>query len=285
MNYQFGAFFLDTINFRLLNVGKAVAIEPQVFDLLIYLIEHRERLVSRQEIFNNIWAGREVCDTSLSNNIKSARKVLGDDGRSQQVIKTIHGRGYQFIAEIQTATQVFHHDNQPERKFKLRYQIALSFLMALLVLIFIILNVGGKAPNDFRPSLAVLPLTNIIPAANSDYFGFALADQIIGDFAYLKNLTVRPSSSIRHYAGQVYNVISVGKDLNVDYVLSGNYIHQDQKIRVNLELIDVRTNTLLWRLNQFEVTFSNTFKLQDIVAKEVVNSLKIEFSEQELKLF
>lgn len=288
MNYQFGAFILDTINFRLQNAGKEVAIEPQVFDLLIYLIKHRERLVSRQEIFDNIWAGREVCDTTLSNHIKSARKVLGDDGRSQKVIKTIHGRGYQFIGQIHPELQTPDYtDSLPKPKFQQSSLITLSCIVLVTLIFFIVSivsNIGEKSPNNYRLSIAVLPLTNIIPSENSDYFGFALADQIIGDFAYFKNLTVRPSSSIRQYAGQVYNVISVGNDLNVDFVLSGNYTHYDDTIRVNLELIDIKSNKLLWRLNQFEVAFSNTFKLQDIIAKQVISGLKIEFSDKELSL-
>ncbi len=98
MIYRFTDFELNTQSFQLVSGGRPVAIEPQVLDLLKYLIANRERLVSRDELFDKIWSGRVVSDTSLSNHIKSARKAIGDDGKNQRLIKTIHGRGYQFVA-------------------------------------------------------------------------------------------------------------------------------------------------------------------------------------------
>ena len=98
MIYRFTDFELNTQSFQLVSGGSPVVIEPQVLDLLKYLIANRERLVSRDELFDKIWSGRVVSDTSLSNHIKSARKAIGDDGKNQRLIKTIHGRGYQFVA-------------------------------------------------------------------------------------------------------------------------------------------------------------------------------------------
>lgn len=100
MIYQFNDFQLDPSNFSLHKIGKSVAIEPQVFNLIIYLIENRTRLVTRDEIFENLWSDRDVLDATLSNHIKLARSILGDDGKSQNIIRTIRGRGYQFIAEV-----------------------------------------------------------------------------------------------------------------------------------------------------------------------------------------
>ena len=71
-----------------------------MFDLLVYLIRHRDRVVSREELFREVWDGREVSDATLSNHVKSARKILGDSGELQKTILTIRGRGYQFIAPV-----------------------------------------------------------------------------------------------------------------------------------------------------------------------------------------
>ena len=100
MIYRFGIYELDTSTFELMAKGARIPVEPLVFDLIAFLIKNRERLISRQELFDSLWHGKEVCDTSLSNHIKSARKVLGDNGHAQKIIKTVHGRGYQFIAKI-----------------------------------------------------------------------------------------------------------------------------------------------------------------------------------------
>jgi DNA-binding winged helix-turn-helix (wHTH) protein len=100
MKYQIAEFLIDTTRFRISNGGSPIAAEPKVFDLLVYLIAHRDRVVTREELFKEVWDGREVSDATLSNHVKSARKVLGDSGELQSTIQTIRGRGYQFIAPV-----------------------------------------------------------------------------------------------------------------------------------------------------------------------------------------
>ncbi len=105
MIYKFNTSIVDSKNYHLIENGEEIAIEPKVFNLIVYLIENKQNVVSRDEILDNVWKDRVVSDTSINNLIKSARKVLGDDGIKQQVIKTIHSRGYQFIAEIKDNTK------------------------------------------------------------------------------------------------------------------------------------------------------------------------------------
>ncbi|MDH4048930.1 MAG: transcriptional regulator, partial [Gammaproteobacteria bacterium] len=100
MIYQFDPFELDLAKAELRTNGRPQALEPQVFALLAFLVEHRERLVSKDEIFEKVWDGRIVTDSALASRVKSARKVLGDDGKSQRFIKTIHGQGFRFVAEV-----------------------------------------------------------------------------------------------------------------------------------------------------------------------------------------
>ncbi|MEM7292668.1 MAG: winged helix-turn-helix domain-containing protein, partial [Pseudomonadota bacterium] len=101
MSYSFNNLILDTGRFTLESPTGPAAIEPQVFDLLLYLIEHRDRVVSRDELMDNIWSGKIVTDSALGTQIKYLRKAVGDDGNAQSVIKTVHGRGYQFVAELE----------------------------------------------------------------------------------------------------------------------------------------------------------------------------------------
>lgn len=129
--------------------------------------------------------------------------------------------------------------------------------------------------------IAVLPFHNSKPNAETDFLGFALCDQIIGDLRYFKNIVVRPSSSVRKYEEQTINSETVRDDLNVDFVLIGNYLIESGNIRLNIELIDVNTNELIWR-EPIEVNYNNAFELQDIVAKKVVEGMNIQFSKNEL---
>jgi len=129
--------------------------------------------------------------------------------------------------------------------------------------------------------IAVLPFSNTRPDSETDYLGFAIADQIIGSLIYLKNISVRPSGSIRKYEKQTIDPIIAGSDLKVDYVLIGNYLMEADIIRLNIELIKVNTNEMIWR-EPIEVDFNNAFELQDIVAQKVVKGLNVQFTQKEL---
>lgn len=129
--------------------------------------------------------------------------------------------------------------------------------------------------------IAVLPFLNSKPNKETDYLGFAIADQIIGSLVYLNELTIRPSSSVRKYENQTTDPAVVGKALNVDYILVGNYLNEDNRIRLNIELINLKTNKIVWR-EPVEVNFESAFKLQDIVSKKVVRGLDLQFSDKEI---
>ena len=130
-------------------------------------------------------------------------------------------------------------------------------------------------------SIAVLPFSNTRADPGTDYLGFALADQVIGGLIYFKNMTVCASSTIRKYENQVADPLEVGKDLNVNYIVSGNFLKEGDAIRLNVELIDVFSNEMIWR-TPIEVEFKNAFKLQDIVSDKVIKGLKIQFSQDEI---
>ena len=128
--------------------------------------------------------------------------------------------------------------------------------------------------------LAVLPFTNIRQDPETDFLGFALADQIIGSLSYLQNILVRPSSSIRRYQDQTLDRQTVGADLQVDIILTGNYLKEANTIRLNLELVDVDANEMIWR-EPIEVEYENAFALQDIVSEKVIDRLKLQYSQDE----
>ena len=129
--------------------------------------------------------------------------------------------------------------------------------------------------------IAVLPFFNSKPDPETNYLGFAMADQIIGGLVYLNNITVRPSASIRQYEQQAIDPKKVGNDLQVDFVLIGNYLKEGNKIRLNVELINVQSNDIIWR-EPIEVDFQSAFELQDIVAQEVIEGMNVQFTQKEL---
>ena len=100
MQYEFNGFVLDVDAAELRTGGRVVDLQPQVFAVLAYLIEYRDRFVTKQELFDAVWGTRFVSESALTTRIKEARQAVGDDGKAQRVIKTVHGRGYRFVADI-----------------------------------------------------------------------------------------------------------------------------------------------------------------------------------------
>jgi DNA-binding winged helix-turn-helix (wHTH) protein len=101
MIYRFDAFILDLSLGQLSRGSEEVAVEPRAFALLRYMVENRGRLVTKDELAENIWEGRFITDTAISTLIKTARRALGDDGKAQRLIRTVHGRGFRFTGTVE----------------------------------------------------------------------------------------------------------------------------------------------------------------------------------------
>jgi eukaryotic-like serine/threonine-protein kinase len=130
------------------------------------------------------------------------------------------------------------------------------------------------------PSLAVLPFMGIRSNPETDFLGFALADQIISALTYIKSIVVRPSSAVRKYQNTSVDPLSAGKELHVDFILIGYYLKEAENIRLNVELVNTQTDDMTWR-ESVEVTYENVFKLQDIVSEKVIRGLEVQFSQNE----
>ncbi|MET0578777.1 MAG: transcriptional regulator, partial [Ilumatobacteraceae bacterium] len=100
MKVAFGSFELDTDAVELRELGQPVPLEPKVFDVLAYLVRHRDRVVPKEELLDELWGGRFVSESALSSCIRHVRRVVGDDGSAQRFVRTAHGRGYRFVAPV-----------------------------------------------------------------------------------------------------------------------------------------------------------------------------------------
>lgn len=101
MIYRFGGMALDPGSYELRRDGELVLMEPQVFEVLTYLLAHRDRVVPKEELLDNVWHTRFVTESTLTTRIKEARRAVGDDGKRQALIRTAHGRGYRFVAPVE----------------------------------------------------------------------------------------------------------------------------------------------------------------------------------------
>jgi len=140
---------------------------------------------------------------------------------------------------------------------------------------------AGLEISNSNNLIAVLPFSNLKSDPETDYLGFAIATQIIGNLTYLNNITVRPSGSVRKYDKQVIDPGAAGDSLKVDYVLIGTYLKEGNMVRLDVELVKVDTDELIWH-DGIEVDFNSAFELQDIVSQKVIEKLNIQFSQKEL---
>lgn len=209
--------------FELRENGDVQPLEPQVFSLLAYLIEHRERLVPKNELFEKLWDGRVVTDSALTSRVKSARQAVGDSGKAQRFIKTIHGKGFRFVADVQFAhsTGLALAGDDAEKS-----------------------DVGIETSQ--RPSIAVLPFRNLADTSPYDTIADGLAHELITELARLRwLLVIARGSSFRLRAPNI-DLRDVGRVLGVRYCLSGTVEVSGRQITVTIELADTRSGEVIW---------------------------------------
>lgn len=302
MIFRFNSCELNTENFTLQVNGVTQSVEPHVFDLILYLIDHRDRLVSRDELFKNLWANREVCDATLSNNIKCARGVLGDDGERQIIIKTTRGRGYQFIAEIVTPSEISDSSmsissvNATSQAIFPIYKTKrhLGVLLAVILLfIFVIsykiwtpvseMTVNIAANNDTPKSIAVLPFKNHSDLEKDVFFTRGVHDDLlvhISKISAIKSIS-RPSVMTYHNSGK--DMQTIGKELGVTTILQGSVQRATDQIRINVHLINALTNENVWAESYTrKLTAKNVFVIQEEIAKTIATALETVLSPREI---
>jgi len=270
MRYQFNSFEIDTLKFKLIFAGKAKAIEPKDFDLIVYLIKNRHRTVTREEIFNAVWQGKIVCDSTLSNHIKSIRKILGDNGEEQSLISTIRGRGYQFIA---TTKEIPDKDNfifQSTSSIKTTQKV-LTFIFLLLAAILIFSNLD--APEINKNSIAVLPFLNLSGDPDNEYFSDGVSNAILNALSSVEGLHVISHSSSFRFKDTQINISDVAEQLGVTYVLEGSVRKSETTIRVTVQLIEAKNDRQIWGAI-FNRKLDNILAMQTEISTVIVGAVK-----------
>jgi len=286
MLYQFNGFELDSTNFCLKRDGENIDIEPQVFNLITYLIENRNKLVTRDEIFEQLWGDRNVLDATLSNHIKNARSILSDDGLLQKVIKTVHGRGYQFVAEIKTDIEP-DITNSTQPSLKRKFLVPLLLLSVLLLFVFIFFNEFNsktKIPTITKidiaqKSIAILPFENRSDLKSDEFFTDGIHDDLLTQVSKIHELKTISRTSVMAYRNTKKNIRIIGKELGVTKILEGGVQRAGNKIRINVQLIDALTDEHLWAESYTrELTAENIFAIQTEISKAIAEKLEIALS-------
>ena len=259
MIFKFAHFELDIDRVELRADGVSLAVEPQVFALLRLLIENRSRVVTKDEMVAQIWKGRIVSDSAISSRVKSARQVIGDDGQAQALIRTAHGIGFRFVADvIQPSTVSFAPPWEP---------------------------VLGEAPLPSRPSLAVLPFLMVGAAQPQFPIADALPQDIITELSQLHWLLVIARGSSFQFRGTDTSFEAVRQKLNVRYCLSGVVEMSGPVLSVSVELGDTQTGGVVWSERfRADVSAIHEVRNQIIAAVSSAVNMRIPFNEAQRAL-
>jgi adenylate cyclase len=259
LRYSFEDYVLDMGTHELRRGDVPVAVEPKAFDLLAYLIENRQRVVSKDDLIAHVWDGRIVSDSALFTRINMARSAIGDSGEAQRLIKTLPRKGVRFIAAV-------HEEQEP------------SAIPAAAT--------GGEAPPGpalpDRPSVAVLPFDNVSGDKGQDYFCDGTTDDIITELSRFSDLFVIARNSSFQYKGKAIDVREVGRDLGVRYLLQGSIRREGGRVRISAQLADAVTGTHRWA-ERYDREIENVFAVQDEMARTIATILAAHVNKAEIQ--
>jgi adenylate cyclase len=256
---RFDDHVLDPVRRELCRNGVPLKIEPRVFDLVLYLIENRHRVVGKEELVAKVWAGRIVSDSAITHAINAARTAIGDDGKAQRQIRTSARRGYRFVG-----TATLEGDAAP------------------------VPDTSGPAgppgrpplPLPDRPSIAVLPFHAMGEASQQEYFSDGLVEDIITALSRFKSLFVIARNSSFAYKGRAIDVRRVGRELGVRYVLEGSVRRDGDRVRVTAQLIEAISGGHVWA-ERYDRALSDVFAVQDEIAGSVAGLIEPALAEAE----
>jgi TolB-like protein len=255
MIYRFDKFELDTDTVELRSGGVVCPVEPQVFALLALLVENRERLVGKSEILERVWDGRIVSEAAVASRVKSARQALGDDGKAQRYIRTIHGQGFRFVAEAKTARGAHYAD----------------------------LPTPSAGDQTSRPSIAVLPFRLIGDAGPYAAIADALPHELITELSRLRWLFVTARGSSFRLRGSDADMGEVGRLLGVRYGLSGTVELARARLAVTVELVDTRDERVVWA-DRFTGGIDDVHAVREEIRSRVLVALEIQIPLNEAAL-
>jgi len=240
--YSFEGYLLDTGRRELKHGAEPIALEPQVFDLLVFLIENRERVVSKDDLITSVWQGRVVSDSTLTSRINAARKAVGDSGEKQSLIRTIARKGIRFVGTLSSEPVVA-------------------------------LAEPPRFPLPDRPAIAVLPFTNMSGDPEQEYFSDGISEDIITALSKLRWFFVIARNSSFTFKGKAVHMKQVAEELGVGYVVEGSVRKAGDRVRITAQLNNVTTGSHIWA-ERYDRGIADVFAVQDEITEAIVAAIE-----------
>jgi TolB-like protein len=255
VEFIFGDHRLDVDRRELWLGDRLIALAPQVFDLLVYLLCNRERVVTKDDLLEAIWGGRIVSESALTTRINAVRRAVGDSGKAQRLIRTMPRRGFRFVGIVEEA-------QKPEASISAGPRAVADLLDSTLTL-----------PD--KPSVAVLPFANLSGDPEQDYFADGMVEEIVTALSRVRWFLVIARNSTLAYKDKAVDVRDVGRQLGVRYVLEGSLRKSGTRIRVTAQLVDAATANHVWA-ERYDREIVDLFAVQDEITERVVGAIEPE---------
>jgi len=232
---RFGEFVLCPHRHCLCRGQEPIHLRGKVFKTLLFLLENRGIIVSREKLLHAVWEDVSVVPTAIDHTVAEIRDALGDHGANPRFIETVAGQGYCFIAQV---------EQLPE----------------------------GPLPCESKGSLAIIPFMTLGFGADEEWLGKGLADALITRISSLRDIMIRPTGAVMKYSGRRLNPLDAGRELQVNAVLEGMIQREGGRVRVTLQLVRVSDGKSLWA-ESYDEKFQDNFSLEDAICEKVMQTL------------
>ena len=278
-HYRFDGFHVDTLS-RVLHGsdGAPVALTAKAFDVLRHLLEHRDRLVGKDELLDTVWAGRVVEENSLTRAVSALRHALGSGAGDHRYIVTVPGRGYRFVADVDThatAAAVV-----PVRPAAPRWRMLLGLVLVLVLVVALVAVIAWSTREPAMPgaqgtiTLAVLPFRSLSAGSRDPMLELGLAETVIARLSQSRSLRVRSLASAERVSGGRPDPLAAARRLGATYVVEGSVQRNGGRVRVNVRLLAAPAGTTVWS-GTFDERIERVFTLQDSIAGAVSSALAL----------
>ncbi len=309
--YRFADFRLDAGKQMLLRGGVEVHLPKRPFQILLYLIEQREFVVSRNELLDKFWDGHDVYDEALNKCVGAIRRAIDDTDESSRFIETRRGIGYRFVGAISKEDEVVggglqlsetlngkkqiendeNHKTKDDKQIpnsKIRNrQFIIGGSVAALILVVIFGLFAYRRPAETtevktppgaaatRRSIAILPIKNLTGVSANDYLSDGITESLINDISRIEALKVISRGSAFQFKDKEVSVSEIGEKLGVETVLEGSLRLSGDQMRVDVRLVNTRDGGILWTIDSQQANVSDIFAVQDAISCQIVTELRV----------